>query len=41
MTAAPAPAPLLTPRQLEVLELVAKGLTNREIAGVLGIAPGS
>lgn len=32
---------LLTPRQLEVLELVAKGLTNREIAGVLGIATGT
>ena len=29
---------LLTPRQIEVLELMAKGLTNREIAGVLGIA---
>lgn len=28
----------LTPRQLEVLELVAKGLTNREIGNVLGIA---
>lgn len=34
-------APLLTPRQLQVLELMAKGLTNREIAGVLGIAPGT
>ncbi|MDJ0868846.1 MAG: tetratricopeptide repeat protein [Myxococcota bacterium] len=32
-------APLLSPRQLEVLELMAKGLVNREIAGVLGIAP--
>ena len=28
----------LTPRQLEVLELMARGLTNPEIAGVLGIA---
>ncbi|NNL66289.1 MAG: winged helix-turn-helix transcriptional regulator, partial [Myxococcales bacterium] len=32
---------LLTPRQLEVLELLARGLTNREIAGVLGISPGT
>jgi TolB-like protein/DNA-binding CsgD family transcriptional regulator len=32
-------ATLLTPRQLEVLELVAKGLTNRDIGRVLGIAP--
>ncbi len=29
----------LTERQLEVLELISKGLTNAEIAGVLGIAP--
>jgi TolB-like protein/DNA-binding CsgD family transcriptional regulator/Flp pilus assembly protein TadD len=29
---------LLTPRQLEVLELMARGLTNREIAGVLEIS---
>jgi TolB-like protein/DNA-binding CsgD family transcriptional regulator/cytochrome c-type biogenesis protein CcmH/NrfG len=32
---------LLTPRQLEVLELMAKGLTNREIGGVLGIGAGT
>jgi adenylate cyclase len=31
-------APQLTPRQLEVLELIAKGLTNADIARVLGIA---
>ncbi len=31
--------PLLSPRQLEVLELMAKGLVNREIASALGIAP--
>ena len=31
----------LTPRQLEVLKLMAKGLTNREICGVLGIAEGT
>jgi adenylate cyclase len=37
MTDVPTPE-LLTPRQLEVLELMAKGLTNREIAGVLGIS---
>ncbi|MGH0037214.1 MAG: LuxR C-terminal-related transcriptional regulator [Myxococcota bacterium] len=37
----PTPGDLLTPRQLEVLELLAKGLTNREIAGILDIAPGT
>ena len=31
----------LTPRQLEVLRLLARGLTNREIAGVLGIREGT
>jgi DNA-binding NarL/FixJ family response regulator len=31
----------LTPRQLEVLSLMARGLTNREICGVLGIAEGT
>jgi DNA-binding NarL/FixJ family response regulator len=31
----------LTPRQVEVLVLVSRGLTNREIAGVLGIAEGT
>lgn len=31
----------LTPRQLEILRLLAKGLTNREICGVLGIAEGT
>ncbi len=31
----------LTPRQLEVLKLMAKGLTNRDICGVLGIAEGT
>jgi DNA-binding NarL/FixJ family response regulator len=30
--------PSLTERQVEVLRLLAKGLTNREIAGVLGIS---
>jgi DNA-binding NarL/FixJ family response regulator len=28
----------LTPRELEVFELMAKGLSNREIGGVLGIS---
>lgn len=31
----------LTPRQLEVARLLAKGLTNAEIADVLGIGPGT
>jgi DNA-binding NarL/FixJ family response regulator len=31
----------LTPRQLEVLVLLSRGLTNREIAGALGIAEGT
>jgi DNA-binding NarL/FixJ family response regulator len=33
-----AAGPSLTERQVEVLRLLAKGLTNREIAGVLGIS---
>jgi DNA-binding CsgD family transcriptional regulator len=35
------PARPLTHRQLEVLELVAKGLTNADIARVLGIGLGT
>jgi DNA-binding NarL/FixJ family response regulator len=34
-------ASALTPRQLEVLSLIARGLTNREICGVLAIAEGT
>ena len=34
-------APTLTPRQIDVLKLLARGLTNREIAEVLGIAEGT
>lgn len=34
-------AALLTPRQQDVLRLVARGLTNREIAGVLGLSEGT
>lgn len=30
---------LLSPRQREVLELVSKGLTNREIAALIGVSP--
>lgn len=29
----------LTPRQLDVLQLVAAGYTNKEVASALGIAP--
>ncbi|RIX32212.1 helix-turn-helix domain-containing protein [Sphingomonas edaphi] len=31
--------PTLTPREQEILELVAKGLSAKEIAGQIGIAP--
>ena len=31
--------PSLTPREQEILELVAKGLSAKEIAGEIGIAP--
>jgi DNA-binding NarL/FixJ family response regulator len=34
-------APALSPRQREVAELLVKGLTNKEIAGVLGIGAGT
>jgi len=34
-------AALLTPRQRDVLRLVARGLTNREISGVLGLSEGT
>ncbi|MEJ8821180.1 helix-turn-helix transcriptional regulator [Variovorax humicola] len=37
LTGAPAHEPL-TPRELEVFELLGKGLSNRDIAGVLGIS---
>ncbi len=35
------PLPGLTPRQRDVARLLAKGLTNREIGGVLGIGSGT
>jgi DNA-binding NarL/FixJ family response regulator len=34
-------ATLLTPREIEVVQMVAKGLTNKEIASQLGIADGT
>jgi pimeloyl-ACP methyl ester carboxylesterase/DNA-binding CsgD family transcriptional regulator len=38
-TASPAPAKQLTPRQLEVLRAVARGLTDKEIASELSLSP--
>jgi DNA-binding NarL/FixJ family response regulator len=32
---------LLTPRQIQVLELVGRGLTNRQIASELGVTEGT
>jgi DNA-binding CsgD family transcriptional regulator len=37
----PAAAGLLTPREHEVLAWVARGKTNREIAAILYLAPGT
>ena len=37
----PAMAGLLTPREREILAWVARGKTNREIAAVLYVAPGT
>lgn len=36
---APAPPTALTPRELDVLRLLARGNTNRQIAGLLGLSP--
>jgi two-component system response regulator NreC len=33
------PAPALTPREIEVLRLLVRGNTNRQIAGLLGLSP--
>lgn len=38
MQSPPMPTIVLTPRETECLQLVAVGLTNREIAGRLGIS---
>lgn len=32
---------ILTPRELEVLQLLTKGITNREIAEILCLSPGT
>ncbi|HVS13624.1 MAG TPA: response regulator transcription factor [Thermoanaerobaculia bacterium] len=34
-----APAPALTPRELDVLRLLVRGNTNKQIAGLLGLSP--
>lgn len=39
--AEPTPQEQLTPRELEVLRLLATGQTNREIGALLGISPGT
>jgi DNA-binding NarL/FixJ family response regulator len=36
---APSPAPSLTPRQTEILTLVAKGMSTRAVADLLGLSP--
>lgn len=36
--AAPGPTPSLTPRQQQILDLIARGLTNQDIAEALGIS---
>lgn len=33
------PAPALTPREIDVLRLLVRGNTNRQIAGLLGLSP--